>query len=235
MNSITAKIAELKKYIYEIESAISIAYSKGNDKKVRNLKDEIHEIYREIDALNDMNEKQDNEIIVSYDDDLVVVTTKKSDKEVAFKREHFNEAHRIYNVNTMLDILGDVDARNGISRMYEEVAAHYVAQDAIKAARPERNKEIANEIIGQLGGAWRLSVMIGAYNFFAIDNGLQFQFKAGRKANKIRIELTAWDDYTVTLYKGRGINTKEVASISGIYCDQLKSWFEEKTGLYLSL
>src|SRR5882724_4860091 len=99
----------------------------------------------------------------------------------------------------------------------------------------ERSKDvqIANTILKQLGGR-RLAVLTGAFNFYAIDNGLQFQLKSGAKdgINKVRIVLTVMDDYTVTFYRGQGI---EVAHITGIYADQLQDAFEQYTGLYTTL
>jgi hypothetical protein len=95
------------------------------------------------------------------------------------------------------------------------------------------NLEIANTILEQTGGR-KLAVMTGAFNFYAIDSGLQFQLKSGAKdgINKIRIVLTSDDDYTVTFYKGAGVI---VATVDSVYCDMLQDIFEEHTGLYTTL
>jgi hypothetical protein len=95
------------------------------------------------------------------------------------------------------------------------------------------NQQIAQTILEQFGGR-RLAVMTGAFNFYAIERGLQFQLKHGAKdsINKVRIVLTYSDDYTVTFYKGAGV---EVALVDGIYADQLQDIFEQYTGLFTTL
>jgi len=88
-----------------------------------------------------------------------------------------------------------------------------------------------------MGGDRRLAAMIGARNFVAREDGIQFKWGARAKngANAISIDLTPDDTYTVTFWKGRGANTKKVETFDTVYADQLKRLFETVTGLYLSL
>src|ERR1700720_300972 len=96
-----------------------------------------------------------------------------------------------------------------------------------------RNQEIAKTILEQMGGG-RLAVLTGAFNFYAVDQGLQFQLNHGAKdsINKVRIVLTCMDDYSVTFYRGAGI---EVSHVPGVYAEDLQNIFEAATGLYTSL
>jgi len=101
----------------------------------------------------------------------------------------------------------------------------------------ERNMEIGREILRQLGGSGRLKAMIGVKDMFAIDNGLQFSFraKAKNKANMVQIVLAGNDSYTVAFYRLRGITLVKCGQFkSGVYCDVLKPVIENELGLRLS-
>ena len=98
-----------------------------------------------------------------------------------------------------------------------------------------RNIEIANEILKQLGGRNKLTMMIGMKDAFAIENGLVFKFKMSKIANYVSIVLNGNDLYDVTFKKLRGFNSKDVEILEDVYCDDLKSIFENTTKLYLSL
>jgi hypothetical protein len=81
-----------------------------------------------------------------------------------------------------------------------------------------RNQEIAQTILQQLGGH-HFTVMTGAKNFVAIDNGLRFQIgRNATRANCVKVILD-WDDtYTMQFwYKGREVN---VYSIMMKYMDK---------------
>lgn len=103
-----------------------------------------------------------------------------------------------------------------------------------------RNVEIANEIIRQMGGN-KLVAMTGAKNFGAIENGVQFKIgKNSKRVNTVKITLNAMDTYDVEyswFAKKRGtfeyVNTVK-ASENGIYNDMLKESFERNTGMYTS-
>jgi hypothetical protein len=51
----------------------------------------------------------------------------------------------------------------------------------------------------------------------------------------VRIALDLSDTYTMTFYKIRGIDCAMVASIDGIYADQLCRAIERETGLATTL
>lgn len=74
--------------------------------------------------------------------------------------------------------------------------------------------------------------MYGAKDLVAAKDGLVF--KIGRnasKANRIQIQLTPADDYTVTFWGGRGVNIKEITQHTGVYASDLHGVIEAVTGL----
>lgn len=100
------------------------------------------------------------------------------------------------------------------------------------------NQIIAQEILNVIGSTSRLTVMIGAKDFVAIDNGLQFGLKRASKGiNKIIIKLNGLDLYDIELgnYSSRKFEYKTKEIINNVYCDQLKEILESETGLYFSL
>lgn len=100
----------------------------------------------------------------------------------------------------------------------------------------QRNQEIAATILQQLGGRGRIIAMIGAKNFAAGDSYLSFQFPKGPKQsiNAVKIALNGNDEYDVTFYAIRGTKFKDFAH-TGIGAENLKSFFQNETGLLLSL
>ena len=96
---------------------------------------------------------------------------------------------------------------------------------------------IARIIINQIGGTGRLSAMIGARDFLAIDNGLQFKFvaKSKNKSNIIRITLNGNDLYDVSFIKYRALEAKTISEHNDVFCDSLVELIEKETELYLSL
>jgi ppGpp synthetase/RelA/SpoT-type nucleotidyltranferase len=96
---------------------------------------------------------------------------------------------------------------------------------------------VANEILRQLGGAGRLTAMIGARNFVGGPNELQFKWAAKAKngANTVSIHLDPSDTYTVSFYSVRGASTKEKKGYTDVYNSELVGLFERETGLYLRM
>ena len=94
--------------------------------------------------------------------------------------------------------------------------------------------EIANTILSQLGGARRLNIMTGAYNFVDLGSGVAFKLKNPR-ANYVKIQLNSMDLYDIEVGRIRGTDYKVVDSANNLYFDQLKPFIEKATGLYLSL
>ena len=104
----------------------------------------------------------------------------------------------------------------------------------------ERNNaaEIATTIRQQIGGP--ACVMIGAKNF-SFDKDGSLTFKIGRNAKKvthIKVALDPSDTYTMTFTKvGRApkYTIVDLATVSDVYCDQLRPMIEAHTGMYTSL
>ena len=104
----------------------------------------------------------------------------------------------------------------------------------------EYQQEIANTIIQQMGGR-KLCAMVGAKNFTygAIEyNGFSqpymlFQFAMSRKYKYCRVIYNQGAD----TYIFQLLNSKAEVKfeLEDVYCDDLVSLFEEKTGLYIHL
>lgn len=101
-----------------------------------------------------------------------------------------------------------------------------------------RSKEIADEILRQLGGR-RFLVMTGAKNLMSFDvldgdrkwPGLQVQFPQGN-AKVMRIALAPDDTYVIQFMTRAGRVTKEM---DDIYSEVLQRVVSDYTGLALSL
>ena len=94
----------------------------------------------------------------------------------------------------------------------------------------------AETILKQMGGIGRIRAMTGAKQFLALAGqyvGVQFKFpnRLRSRGNYVRITLNVGDTYDMRFQNG----AKVVAEFKGVYADQLKSLFEEQTGLRLSL
>jgi len=92
---------------------------------------------------------------------------------------------------------------------------------------------VAKTILAQLGGN-KFIAMTGAKDFVGGANSLQFSISSRltkNKSNKVRIVLDPSDTYTMTFYKIRGIDFKEVDSVSDVYAEDLQRIFTAKTGL----
>jgi hypothetical protein len=100
---------------------------------------------------------------------------------------------------------------------------------------PEEQKQIAETILDQLGG--HIKAMIGAYNVFSHAEGaLSFRFKcrASNSSNYCKVSLVG-DTYTVEFKSVRGTSIKDKGKFEDMYNDQLKSLFENETGLCLTM
>ena len=95
--------------------------------------------------------------------------------------------------------------------------------------------QIAQTIIAQLGGTGRLSAMINARDFVALEDGVMFRFSGNRKINKIRIRLNSLDLYDVEFLKVKKFDFTVTASESNVYAEDLKKIIEQEIKLYLSL
>jgi len=96
-----------------------------------------------------------------------------------------------------------------------------------------RNQEIAMTILEQMGGRGRLNVMVGAKNFMAIENGVQFKFGLNQKMNTCRVILNDLDLYDFELWQITPKRCVKRYEEHGLYDDMLVKEFETQTGLYL--
>jgi hypothetical protein len=92
---------------------------------------------------------------------------------------------------------------------------------------------IASNIIMQLGGFSRLQIMLGAYNFVDLKNGLSFKIK-NPKANFIKIILNGKDLYDIEIGRIRGTTYKVVYSQEDVYAVDLRKIIEKHTGMYMA-
>ncbi len=117
-----------------------------------------------------------------------------------------------------------------------------------RGRRSTRSQQVAQTILAQLGGAGRLSAMIGARDFVAYSSasesphgqglgGVAFKFpnRARSKPNYLKIILDPSDTYTVEFGRTRGYDYRVLRSRSGVYVSQLRPLIEAETGLQLSL
>lgn len=115
------------------------------------------------------------------------------------------------------------------------------------------NEEI-NEMVKEMvmaichGGFGRLQAMLGAKTEQITENSFKFSFKMFRNANMFKIELDeAQDLYNCYFIKQRRPTTKDIINglsfsdkkfepvtvkeAKGLFCDQVKEFFETTTGL----
>lgn len=119
-------------------------------------------------------------------------------------------------------------------------------------ARPQ----IAMTILSQLGGN-KFRAMTGATNFLDLGEseakearpehdapavaarlgGIAFKLGrfAGVKTTHVRVTLSHSDLYTMEFLNVRGYNMKTLATVGGLYAEQLREVFTRQTGLETSL
>lgn len=92
--------------------------------------------------------------------------------------------------------------------------------------------EIARTILEQMGGkGFRL--MCGVRNATAGPDFLQLRFKGSRKANTLKITLTAMDVYDMEFFQFRpkSMTCPKIVEFLGLYAEDLAKTFTEFTGL----
>jgi hypothetical protein len=92
---------------------------------------------------------------------------------------------------------------------------------------------IASNIIMQLGGFSRLQIMLGAYNFVDLKNGVSFKIKNAR-SNYIKITLNEKDLYDIEIGRIRGTTYKVIYKQEDVYAVDLKYIIENKTGMFMA-
>lgn len=93
--------------------------------------------------------------------------------------------------------------------------------------------EIAQTILNQLGGG-QFQLMCGVKQIALTDCGVSFRIGGGAKngINYVQIDLTPADLYDVAFWKLGRKTMVQVSKLDGIYADQLRELFTEKTGFY---
>lgn len=101
----------------------------------------------------------------------------------------------------------------------------------------EENKAIAQTILNQLGGIRLLNTMIGAKNYTFDENLVGFRYMNAERnnSNHIQIHLLPSDLYKLEFWNIRGMKSKVVETIEGVYADNLAEIFQDKTGLTLTM
>jgi len=92
---------------------------------------------------------------------------------------------------------------------------------------------IARTIVDQIGN--HAFVMMGAVNLVSDERSLTFKVRGSRLATHVKVELDPSDTYTVTFYKIRKFDVREVGSVGMVYADALRLVIASGTGLALSL
>lgn len=90
------------------------------------------------------------------------------------------------------------------------------------------NKQVAREILNQLGGN-KFIAMMGAKNFYLTNNSISF--KIGRNPKGISwvlIALNGMDTYNINFNNSKGMPK---STAEGIYADQLRETFTRYTSL----
>lgn len=136
------------------------------------------------------------------------------------------------------DLAGRAPKRTTLSRAIDRENARHEPPggfgDADLVDSRNADTTVASIIRDQLG---RVTLaMLGAHDLVAWPDGLQFAIKGSpKKVTRIGITLAPDDTYTVTFYRGRGVNIAKVAEFEGVYVDQLHDVIEEETGLYATM
>lgn len=96
---------------------------------------------------------------------------------------------------------------------------------------------VAQTILEQIGGR-KFLAMTGAKNCMADGNTLRFHLPRGFAKNGINlvsITLDPSDTYTMTFSKYRALKVTPVATVPGVYADNLRTNFTYHTGLEVTL
>lgn len=98
----------------------------------------------------------------------------------------------------------------------------------------------ANTALDHMGGAGKVQAMLGARNFVALKDGIQFHFRAKNRvgANAVRVTVDASTDlYSVEFFsiRNRGMDVGQVGLLEEIQAEDLKATMEDTLGLDLSL
>lgn len=96
---------------------------------------------------------------------------------------------------------------------------------------------VANTILQQLGGR-QFMMMVGAKTAMGEPMGLTVKLgRNAKKATHFKVVLRSDDTYNAYVIKvnRKTFEVKNLAVAEGIYCDQLRDFFERETGLLTRL
>jgi len=97
------------------------------------------------------------------------------------------------------------------------------------------SQQIAQTILSQLGGGSLFVAMTGARDLLQLKAGLRCRMGRGALCSHLQIDLDlATDTYTVSTYKIRGLNCRELARVEQVYAESLRGTVEQLTGFFLS-
>jgi hypothetical protein len=112
----------------------------------------------------------------------------------------------------------------------------YAGRGATAPSLRRNGNEIGQTVLDQMGGTGRIRAMIGAKDFVALPDGVQFGFPGRRETgNKLVVKLEPSDTYRMEFWWVRGAKAELLRELEGIYADQLADLFYRQTGLRLSL
>jgi hypothetical protein len=96
---------------------------------------------------------------------------------------------------------------------------------------------IATNIIQQMGGFGKISMLTGAKNFVAGVNYVAFTIGKGakNKINKVKVTLNSQDLYDVEFGREWGMKYTKISGSENIFNDMLMDEFETATGFFLTL
>ena len=97
---------------------------------------------------------------------------------------------------------------------------------------------VVDTILAQLGGN-KFFVMTGATPLSHTDRALEFKINGRHPQhgmiNRLRVELAGDDTYTVTVYRFRKLDYRQIDRKPGVFVESLRSTIETLTGLFVSL
>jgi hypothetical protein len=107
------------------------------------------------------------------------------------------------------------------------------------SALTKSGSAVARTILDQMGGMRRLALMLGmsAHAVEMAPRGVAFKWpnRQTSRGNKVRIDLTPADTYTMTFLSSTAHGEKPVKVYRDVYAEDLVPIFEKQTGWYLRL
>jgi len=141
------------------------------------------------------------------------------------------------NIRRELHAHPEMPVAQGVAIAYSHARSEGCHLPKRRRANPATDTAVADVILEQLGGMRRLSMMVGARHFVALEHGVQFSIGSGAKSgiNKVRVVLQPSDTYDVEFWKVRGTTMKKISEWGDVYNNQLMDLFEKETGMYLTI